>query len=188
MRSSAREFSIAAVALLFVFTAGVVSAQSLAELAAKEKERRKHLSGTNKVYTNDDLERISAGEAHPAATPAPRGSRSGADDASSESDARKRQEAFWRADLGRARGKVRAAEARVADLEARIADLSEDRRPSPPDLLDPSRLQKREAEKRKAIGQLEEAREALADARKALDALLEEARRKGVPPGWLREP
>jgi hypothetical protein len=56
---------------------------------------------------------------------------------------------------------------------------------NPGDLLDPSRLQKREAEKQKLIPQLESAKVDLAAARSALADFEREAHQKNIPPGWL---
>jgi predicted nucleic acid-binding Zn-ribbon protein len=54
--------------------------------------------------------------------------------------------------------------------------------------MDPFRLQTIEAEIAKATAELDEARKELRSAREAQEALREEARRKGVPPGWLDQP
>ena len=45
-----------------------------------------------------------------------------------------------------------------------------------------------EAERAKGLQELETAKAELAKARQDLEDLEEEARRSGVPPGWLREP
>jgi hypothetical protein len=60
--------------VLLAATASLVSAQSLAEVAAKEKKRRQSMQGSDKVITNDDLgragKRISNPDAASAEAPA----------------------------------------------------------------------------------------------------------------------
>jgi hypothetical protein len=49
------------------------------------------------------------------------------------------------------------------------------------------RRRERGEAKAEIIEEQEAAREAVTQAARGLDALLEEARRAGVPPGWIRE-
>ncbi len=79
------------------------------------------------------------------------------------------------------RDQITAAQKRIAALEARIAELQLDANPNSPDLLDPNRLQKREAEKAQAISDLEKAKAALAQAQADRQKLEDDARRSGVP-------
>ena len=44
------------------------------------------------------------------------------------------------------------------------------------------------AQQQEQTEQLEQARRGLVEAKQAMDAFEEEARRASVPPGWLREP
>jgi len=94
-------------------------------------------------------------------------------------------EADWRGRADALRAAASDAEKNIAALEARIAQLQLDRDPNPADQFDPNRLQKREAERGKAVEELTAARAGLAAARQALEGLREEARRKSVPPGWV---
>jgi len=94
-------------------------------------------------------------------------------------------EADWRGRAETLRAAASEAEKRIAALEARIAQLQLDRDPNPPDQFDPNRLQKREAERGKALEELTAGRAGLAAARQALEGLREEARRKNVPAGWV---
>jgi len=52
--------------------------------------------------------------------------------------------------------------------------------------MDPNREQTRQAEIAKAQAELEAVKAGLETSRQALAALEEDARRKGIPPGWLR--
>jgi len=80
---------------------------------------------------------------------------------------------------------VDRAEQRVPPLEQRIADLRNDRNPT--NLMDPNREQNRQAQLAQAIADLERAKAEVDRAKQALTDLEEEARRKSIPPGWLRE-
>jgi hypothetical protein len=99
-----------------------------------------------------------------------------------------RDESSWR-DLARQRWQtLRDAEASIARIQSEIDDLVLDRNPNPPDLLDPDRLQKREARKVQLMEQLEAARQNLVMAQEALDELRRRANLAHVPPSWLDEP
>ena len=80
---------------------------------------------------------------------------------------------------------VERAEQRVPPIEQRIADLRNDRNPT--NLMDPNREQNRQAQLAQAIADLERAKADVERARQALTDLEEDARRKSIPPGWLRE-
>jgi len=95
------------------------------------------------------------------------------------------QEILWRGRADNLRFTIAATEKNIAELEDKIAAIRNDR--SPTNLMDPNREQTRQAEMAKAQAQLESAQSALAAARQAQSDLEEEARRKGIPPGWLRE-
>jgi hypothetical protein len=134
------------------------------------------------VFTNEDLPSPSAssessGQPPPAAPEAAAG-----EDSSFAGGA---PEAHWRQRAKDQRAAIRAAEELVKRLEDRVDALRNDR--APISMMDPAREQTRQNELAKALQDLEAARKALADARKTLDDLEDEARRKGVPPGWLRE-
>lgn len=164
--------------LLALPPAGV--AQSLGEIAERDKQKKAKAGA--KVFTNDDLaQHSSRTKGSPAPSPTPTEGK--ADEKADE----KGTEAQWR---GRADGRrvaIRKAEARVKGAEDRLAALTVDMDPNPSDIFDPNRLQKIEAQKAQAREELEAAKAALAEAQKALEDLEEEARRKSVPPGWLRE-
>ena len=93
---------------------------------------------------------------------------------------------LWATRAREARENVAEAEAEVVALEQRIADLRNDRGAA--NAMDPFRLQTIQAEIQKATVALEAARGRVSARRTALDAILEDARRQGVPAGWVREP
>ena len=92
----------------------------------------------------------------------------------------------WRRDAKARRDAIKRAEAKVAAAQARVDSLLVDLNPT--NVMDPNRLQTLEADRAKAAADLEAAKDELAKARQALEDLEEEARKSGVPPGWLREP
>jgi hypothetical protein len=201
----------------------VAEAQSLAEIAKREKERRAKLSKpTSKVYSNDDLRTRAPSTAdqdstEPADSPeqASRGAahqrgrgaaiRAGASAPLGEGSAGERGEAYWRSRSQRARAAVSRAERRVAELEAKAASqgpvvpgplpaacsegilvggpVTDMKRPAGK-VCDPEVLRAQETQR--VQGELTRARAELEQAKKALEALAEEARRAGALPGWLR--
>lgn len=93
-------------------------------------------------------------------------------------------EPFWRAQAESRRGAITAAEQKIADLENRITALRNDL--SPTNVMDANREQSRQAQITQAMADLEGAKAELEAARQALADFEEGARRKGIPPGWLR--
>ncbi|MGH9321642.1 MAG: hypothetical protein ACRD21_11035 [Vicinamibacteria bacterium] len=154
-----------ALAILYAFTS-VVSAQSLVEVAKKEKDRRKKVESQSKhAFTENDLR---GGIRTPPAPPSSPGDTS-ADGATEEESAAAETpteqdpaatESYWR-------DRVTAIDTRIRDLEAKLQspELTANTRGAP---------------------QRQAAERDLAAARSERQALADEARRKGVPPGWLR--
>ena len=147
----------------------------------KDKPKAKAKAGTErKVYNNQDLKKAHASgpvvsAPAPAETPA-----------SPATDEAAAQEREWRMRARKLRDALRTAEAKVAGGRVRLAALQDDL--SPNNVMDPFRLQTLAAERAKARQEVEAAEKEAAEARKALEDLEDEARKKGVPPGWLREP
>jgi hypothetical protein len=183
-----------------VFVSAVVSAQSLGDVAKKEEERRKQ-APTGKVYTNKDLGAVPPSSAVPP-PPAAEGAgkpaegapvkdvkdSKGKDDKDKDQDKDKdkdkseRGQAYWQ---GR-RKELQAAldhDASFADaLQSRINALTTEfvNRDNP---VQRSAIEK---DRQKALADLERLKKQVADGKKAIADLEEEARRAGVPPGWLR--
>jgi len=143
----------------------LLHAQSLADAAEKERQRRRAIGGAGPVYTNDDLPLTKGSLANDAKAKAPQA----AADATPAGDPAPPEatEASWRQRAQAATARVTRAEARVADLKNRTSPYRVGRGPGAED-------------------RIARAEDELAKARQALDDLLEAARRAGVPPGWLR--
>lgn len=176
-------------ALLVLLLGGAVAseAQSLSDLARREKERRARLkSPPAKVLSDDDLkpadEESGSEEAEEAPRPA-RASGGGAGEAGGEVS---REPATWKEQARQARQAIADAEADVKAKQAHAESLRLDMDPTR-GALDPSRLQRLEADRQQALADLELAQAALREARQAWEELQEKARRNSIPPGWLRE-
>jgi hypothetical protein len=192
------------------------TAQSLAEVARAEAERRKTIAQPSRVYTNRDLKPVptplppppaEAGETSPDVAPsAARNKRNGpsadagsrrprarpgddSEDAeqagdTTENDEKRREddEERWRARMAEAREQVRRSRMFADALQSRINALNADF--SARD--DPAQRSVIGTELNKALAELERVRGDIETQEKAVTDLEEEARRAGVPPGWLR--
>ena len=147
-----------------MMSATLVTAQSLVEVAKKEKDRRKKLDAQGKQSFNEND--LRGGPRLPARAPSkPEGAaggetaEGGGETAEPEPDPTTTQ-AYWR-------DRVSAVNKKIEDLEARLKspELTSDARGA-------SRRQSADRE--------------LAQARSEKQAIADEARRKGIPPGWLR--
>jgi hypothetical protein len=167
--------------LVAALGAAAVSAETLAEAAARERARRK---GEQKVFTDEDLNKnkptptpTPAGGAAAATEAPPSGGTTGSNDEPTESVADQRP--AWQQRAQAARDKIKAARKDVADKEA-AATKALTPYQWPPTLTDNNAA--KQAQEELAVAQT-----ALADAEKALVDLETEARRAGVPAGWIRE-
>jgi hypothetical protein len=164
-------------AAAFVLAAVPSSAQSLAELAAREKERRSKAKSAGKMYTESDLGKggASAAATDAAATPAAEAKTTTATDAAKPSgDAAKKEktddelkaerEKAWRDKLAQANAESARLQARADDLQRALNDLSQN-------LYGSTRAAQ--------ASELEQVQQKLADSRKSLEELQEEGRRNG---------
>ncbi len=156
-------------ALVMLYTsAALASAQSLSEVAKKEKERRKKVDAQGKqAFTENDLRggpRLPAAPAKPGATTPsagePTATTEGGDAAATPEPDPTKTQSYWR-------DRVSAVNKKIQDLEAKLQspELNSDTRGA-------TRRQAAESD--------------LAQARNEKQAIADEARRKGIPPGWVR--
>jgi hypothetical protein len=161
---------------------------------AKRKEKKPPASAPAKVFTDDDLkkyadERAAKPKGEDGETGQPSADTqvyAASPDASPAAEQDGAGKQVWNDKARGARDKVAEVEARIAALEARIAELRTDR--GADGAMDPFRLQTIQVAIQAATAELDAARKDRDAAQAALDALIEDARRQGVPPGWVREP
>ena len=183
-------------ALALVSTAAATTAaQSLVEVARQERLRREAIArqagpdaAAPRVYTDADL--VDSGrltmrvdDAEPEA-----GSEPGADATASETPAPPPDEAAagdeqrWRGRMSEARQALARAEGRAAELQTRVNGLWGDFTARD----DPAQRAAIDLERQAALADLEATEAEIAELARAVADLRDEARRAGVPPGWLR--
>jgi hypothetical protein len=165
---------------LFGANGAVPSGQTLADAAKKEEERRKTLKATGKTYTNKDLGSLPPGSAAPpTAKPA-----EPADAAAKETEkpGEKKDQAYWAARMNELRTQLQRDQTYVEALQTRVNSLSADF----VNRDDPAQRAVLANERQKNIAELERLKAQIEAGKKAIADLEEEARRAGVPPGWLR--
>jgi hypothetical protein len=185
----------AALLLLIVLgsSAAALSAQSLAAIAKQEEERRKAVKG-GKVYTNNDLTRdTSTGSAPTASNTSPTAPVSaeapkaqvpsvnlpGGSVAPAESP---KDEAYWRGRIAAARSAVERSRIFADALQSRLNALATDI----VNRDDPAQRAQLELERQRALAELERVKKEMAEQVGAVASIEDEARKAGVPPGWLR--
>ena len=171
---------------LLLQAAAPIAAQAptLGELARKEQERRKTVKAAGKVLSNKDLPKppppadaASTGELPPPATPPVT-----AEGAKKEEKPDERDEAWWRARMLQTREAQRRGEAFAEALQSRINALSADA----VNRDDPFQRAKAAEDRQKAVAELARVTSEIDQAKKEIIAIEEEARKGGVPPGWIR--
>jgi len=172
-----------------------VCAQSLGDLAKKEQERRKKLPPAAKTYTNEDLKRLTpmpggetppkAGDPAKPADPAKPGDAVAPTEVkpdASVAGAPAKDEKYWRGRITAAKEDIRRNEMFRDALQTRINALSADFAGRD----DPFQRAKIADDRQKAIAELARVNEEITKGTKGIAEIEEEARRAGVPPGWLR--
>jgi hypothetical protein len=187
MKSSAVVVGI--VSCLLWATAGP-SAQ-LGDVAKKEAERRKAVKGAGKTYTNDSLK----SEPQPSSTPAaPSTDAASAPPPASASSTpppprvsadpaeRKKEEAQWRERIKGERDALERAKTFADALQSRINALNTDF----VNRDDPAQRNVIAADREKALAEMGRLKKEIEQHTKAIAAIQDEARRAGVPAGWVR--
>lgn len=172
-------------AFLLCLRAGAVVAQtpSLVDLAQKEQERRKALKGSAaKVYSDKDLPKSTppavASTLPPAVPPTPVPDEKPAE----AKPADQKDETAWRTRMTQAREAQRRAEMFAEALQSRINALTTD----VVNRDDPYQRAKLADDRQKALAELQRVTGEIEQAKKDIGDIEEEARKAGVPPGWLR--
>jgi len=188
MRVKACLFTVALVGAVAV--SRPVQAQSLGDIAKQEEERRKDVKASAKVYTNRDVGGSSSGVAQPettkpasdSASPSAAADKGKDDSKDAAKDGGAKDQKYWSsrkkdllAKLERDKVLVDAMQSRINALTADFAARS-----------DPAQRAVIEADRRRALTELEALQKTTKDDQKGLADLDEEARRASVPAGWLR--
>lgn len=182
-----------------LLVADAAVAQSLAAIARREQARRDLVERPSKVYTNDDLRpypkaeeveeptsdgTVDAEEAAPeeVAPEAAASTRPGSSRTDPEPPATDRDEAYWRGRVDAARAQLERNELFHQALQTRINALTTDF----VNTDDPAQRAVVAVDRQRALEELERVAEELDRLREDIGDIEEEARRAGVPPGWLR--
>ena len=179
-------------------------AQSLADVARQEGERRQTAKGgAGKTFTNKDLKAVptpppapdsGAPAAGAADTPAGATAKTAAPDAAADArpaDGAKpapekkeeaRDQAYWSKRMNGMRAQLERDQTYAAALETRINSLNTDF----VNRDDPAQRDQIANDRLKATSELERLKKNIEQDKRDIDDLEEEARKAGVPPGWLR--
>ena len=178
-----------------------VCAQTLGDIAKKEQERRKAAPAAARTYTNDDLKKVVPfpGEAKPTdpdakidpktgkpveptkvEDPAKPGDGAKADGAKTPEPAK--DEKHWRGRITAVREEIARNESFRDALQTQINSLTADFVGRD----DPAQRAVIADNRQKKIAELGRVTSELEKANKLIGEIEEEARRAGVPPGWLR--
>src|SRR5262245_28831217 len=198
LRSDETLEAMTRVAVVFIACAltvpAVVGAQSLAEVARQEEARRKAVKEPGKVYTNGDLRPDISKTQVPASAPAAGDKASAADGAKPSADGKEasadktkdgepvKDQAYWSGRIGSARSALERSKIFAEALQSRLNALTADF----VNRDDPAQRSQIELERQKATSELARVTKEIAEHTKAIADIEEEARKAGVPPGWLR--
>jgi len=191
MRLSSQNCVVAALAFLALAgSAYPVKAQGLGDVARKEEERRKDIKAPAKVYTNKDLGAVPGAPSGTFSSPTASGSASTEapkDAASAKSDDAKdkgptKDQAYWSGRKKDLQAKLDSDQTLADALQSRINALNTDF----VNRDDPVQRAGIDRDRQKANSELDRLKKSVQDGKKALSDLDEEARKAGVPAGWLR--
>ena len=193
MRSTIRVLSVVVSASILAGGAAPLIAQSLADVARKEEERRKGVKTPAKVYTNSDLANVPPvpQAAKPDATKPPSSTAAAADDAAGK-DGNKddkdkntpiaKDRAYWAGRMKELSAELDRNQTYADALQTRINVLMADFS-ARDDLAQRAVIGR---DRQKSLDELDRLKTTVQANRKAIADLQEDARRTGVPPGWLR--
>jgi hypothetical protein len=159
----------------------------LAEVARREAERRKGIKQTGKVITTKDLPESArkpaaaggSGSTSPTTEAAPATEQK---PAGGDAQGEQKDEKYWRGRLSAAQEGLRRSQAFADALQSRINALTTDF----VNRDDPYQRTKIGEDRQNALAELDRVRGEIESFKKQLVDIEEEARRAGVPPGWLR--
>ncbi|MGE3959392.1 MAG: hypothetical protein AB7H96_21945 [Vicinamibacterales bacterium] len=188
--------------VLTLSLAGVfsASAQSLADVARKENDRRQTVKEPGgKTWTNQDLkpvpaaptEETPAAATDPAASEPPADSQKAGDDTAAggkkaptgeEKAEEVKDQKYWSSRMAELRARLERDETFRDALQSRVDALTADF----VNRDDPAQRSQIALDREKALSELDRVKKSIEQGRRAIPELEEEARREGVPAGWLR--
>lgn len=183
--------SVAAALSLAIVSEASAQTPTLAELAKREEARRKGVTAPAKVVTNDDVPkgaapRPGAPAADDKATDdkaAKTDDKAAADDkAGSKPEEPAKDAAWWQKRISAVRDELRRNEMFVDAMQTKINSLSADFAARD----DPYQRARIGEERTRAIAEMDRVKAEIEDQKKKIAEIEDEARRAGVPPGWLR--
>jgi hypothetical protein len=175
------------------------TAQSLAEVARQEAARRQTVT-KGKVITNEDLKPVPPPSSTPTpstpgttlppppslekatGTPAEAEAAGDTKAASGPTEDEKKDEKYWRERMATARDNLSRAQLFQDALQTRIAALSTDF----VNRDDPAQRAQVALDRQKALDELARVKKDIEQYQTELSAIAEDARRAGVPAGWVR--
>lgn len=199
-----RVFAITALMVLGVAalapaqTAVSTGTRPLADVAKDEEARRKSVRKPAKTYTNTDLRpdyaravppppstaTAAGANATPAnATPANATPANATPATATDKPAPAQDQAYWSGRMKEARAQLDRSQIFADSLQSRINALRTDY----VNRDDPAQRSKIEADRNTALAELEKVKKEIETQTKAIKAIEDEARRAGVPAGWLRQ-
>ena len=176
--------SVAAAVALALASEASAQTPTLAELAKREEARRKGVTAPAKVVTNVDVPK---GTARPAAPPADDKAgkpddKAAADDKSAKPDEPVKDAAWWQKRVSTVRDELKRNEMFVDAMQTKINSLSADFAARD----DPYQRARVAEERTRAIAEMDRAKAEIEDQKKKIAEIEDEARRAGVPAGWVR--
>lgn len=177
---------VLACGLALMFAPGTsASAQSLGDVARKEQARRKTIKTPSKIYTNAHV-RSEPGDPAPTEPPAGDKAKLPAADTAATTPAAKpdagKGEAYWRERITEARANLERRKIFQEALQSRINALTADFAARD----DPAQRALITTDRQRALAELERVKQEVEQQTKMIADIEEEARRAGVPAGWLR--
>ena len=180
------------------FSAAAASGQTLGEVAKKEAERRKGQAQGGKVYTNKDLpasaqkpatpNSVATSTEAPAQTPTDpvaAATQQKADDAKTPTgtpQGEQKDQAYWKGRMAAAREELRRSEMFAEALQTRVNALNKDFNSRD----NPAQRSAIGADRTEALNELTRVKQDVERGKKQIADIEEEARKAGVPPGWVR--
>ena len=174
---------------------------TLGEVAKKEADRRKAQPAAGKVYTNKDLpasaqapaapsgagaaapvDPVAAATAEKPAEPKPEGAAKPEGETKPEPAGEQKDEAWWKNRMMSTREELRRNEMFAEALQTRINALSRDYTSRD----NPAQRRQIGQERAESLSELNRVKSDVERGKKQIADIEEEARKAGVPPGWLR--